>query len=144
MWISLADMEMATASTPQSSECLTSSMTARFQARMEASSPRSTISPIVAFSSPPMAGMPTSIWWTPTSSRSLAIRIFSWLEKTTPAVCSPSRSVVSSMRTAGSAGLALAITKLERSLVIRTYLSTRIPPRAPAPETPLPWDVPAV
>src|SRR5450759_1307343 len=75
MWMSLADMEMATASTPQSSECLTSSMTARFQARMEASSPRPTISPIVAFSSPPMAGMPTSIWWTPTSSRSLAMRI---------------------------------------------------------------------
>jgi hypothetical protein len=72
------------------------------------------------------------------------MRIFSWLEKTTPAVCSPSRSVVSSMRTAGSAGLALAITKLERSLVIRTYLSTRIPPRAPAPGTPLPWDVPVV
>src|SRR5450756_1866835 len=36
----------------------------------------------------------------PASSRSLAMRIFSWLEKTTPAVCSPSRSVVSSMRTA--------------------------------------------
>src|SRR5665647_2368135 len=32
-----------------------------------------------------------------------------------------------------TAGLALAMTKLERSLVIRTYLSTRIPPRAPAP-----------
>src|SRR5665647_2489305 len=118
MWMSLADMEMATASTPQSSECLTSSMTARFQARMEASSPRPTISLIVAFSSPPIAGMPTSIWCTPTSSRSLAMRIFSWLLNTTPAVCSPSRSVVSSMRTAGSAGLALAMTKLDRSLVM--------------------------
>ena len=91
-----------------------------------------------------MAGMPTSIWWTPTSSSSLAMRIFSWLEKTTPAVCSPSRSVVSSMRTAGSAGLALAMTKLERSLVIGTYLWKRGPPRAPAPGTALPWSAPAV
>ena len=107
MWMSLADMEMATASTPQSSECWMSSTTARFQARMEVSSPSSTISLIVVFSSPPMAGMPTSIWWTPTSSSSLAMRIFSWLVNTTPAVCSPSRSVVSSMRTAGSAGLVL-------------------------------------
>jgi hypothetical protein len=48
------------------------------------------------------------------------------------------------MRTAGSAGLALAMTKLERSLVIRTYLSTQVPPRAPAPGTALPWDVTAV
>ena len=116
--------EMATASTPQSIECLTSSMTARFQARMDVSSPRSTICLIVAFSSPPIAGMPTSIWWTPTSSSSLAMRIFSWLEKTTPAVCSPSRRVVSSMRTAGSAGRPRAMTKLERSLVMVTCLST--------------------
>ena len=50
------------------------------------------------------------------------MRIFSWLENTTPAVCSPSRSVVSSTRTAGSAGLALAMTKLERSLVMVTCL----------------------
>ena len=77
MWMSLADMEMATASTPQSMECFTSSMTARFHARIELSRPRSTISLMVAFSSPPMAGIPTSIWWTPTSSSSLAMRIFS-------------------------------------------------------------------
>ena len=51
------------------------------------------------------------------------MRIFSWLLKTTPAVCSPSRSVVSSMRTAGSAGRALPMTKLERSLAMGTYLS---------------------
>ena len=44
MWMSLADIEMATASTPQSMECSTSETTARFQARMEASSPRPTIS----------------------------------------------------------------------------------------------------
>ncbi len=97
MWMSLADIEIATASTPQSMECWMSAATARFQARIEVSSPRSTICAIVAFSSPPIAGMPTSIWWTPTSSSSLAMRIFSWFEKTTPAVCSPSRSVVSSM-----------------------------------------------
>ena len=70
-------MEMATASTPQSMECLTSSMTARFHARIEPSSPSSTMSLMVAFSSPPMAGMPASIWWTPTSSSSLAMRTFS-------------------------------------------------------------------
>ena len=51
------------------------------------------------------------------------MRIFSWLVNTTPAVCSPSRSVVSSMRTAGSAGWARgAMTKLERSLVMVTCL----------------------
>ena len=78
---------------------------------------------MVFFSSPPIAGMPTSIWWTPTSSSSLAMRIFSWLLKTTPAVCSPSRRVVSSMRTAGSAGRVRgAMTKLERSLVMVTCL----------------------
>ncbi len=46
------------------------------------------------------------------------MRIFSWLEKTTPAVCSPSRSVVSSMRTAGSSVRTVLMTKLERSLVM--------------------------
>ena len=78
--------------------------------------PSSTICAMTSFSSPSMAGMPTSIWCTPTSFSSLAMRIFSWLEKTTPAVCSPSRSVVSSMRTGGpSAGASSTMTKLERS-----------------------------
>ena len=72
------------------------------------------------------------------------MRIFSWLLNTTPAVCSPSRSVVSSMRTAGSAGLALAMTKLERSLVIGTYLSAPARPRTPAAETALAWGMPVV
>ena len=39
MWMSLADMLMATASTPQSMECCTSDLTARFQARMRGVEP---------------------------------------------------------------------------------------------------------
>jgi len=50
------------------------------------------------------------------------MRIFSWFEKTTPAVCSPSRRVVSSMKTAGSAGLGGWMTKLLRSLTMGTCL----------------------
>ena len=93
-----------------------SEMTARFQARIEGLRPSSTICAMACFSSPSMAGMPTSIWCTPTSSSRRAMRIFSWFENTTPAVCSPSRRVVSSMRTGGpSAGASSAMTKLDRS-----------------------------
>ena len=52
MWMSLADMEMATASTPQSRECWMSATTARFQARIEGLRPSSTICVMACFSSP--------------------------------------------------------------------------------------------
>ena len=104
MWMSLADMLMATASTPQSREWLDVVRNGAVPGQHRGVQAQVHDLRMVAFSSPPMAGMPTSIWCTPTSSSILAMRIFSWLLKTTPAVCSPSRSVVSSMRTAGSAG----------------------------------------
>src|SRR5450759_2022261 len=99
MWMSEVASEMAMASTPHSIVVLMSPMLARLQPSPDALRPRCSISSITSRSSPPMAGMPASIWSAPTSSSSLAMRTFSWLAKTTPAVCSPSRSVVSSIRT---------------------------------------------
>ena len=55
---------------------------------------------MVSRSSPPMAGTPTSISRTPTSARARAMETFSSTVNDTPAVCSPSRSVVSLMITA--------------------------------------------
>jgi len=86
---------MATESTSQSMLLEISSLEARFHPRMEASSPRWAMRLMAAFSSPPIAGMPASICWTPISSSSLAMRTFSRLAKTMPAACSPSLRVVS-------------------------------------------------
>jgi hypothetical protein len=61
MWMSEDDIEMATASTPQSSDACTSETTARFQARMLQFKPNAAIAATAAFSSPPMTGMPASI-----------------------------------------------------------------------------------
>ena len=50
---------------------------------------------ITSRSSAPMAGIPTSISGTPAAARARAMAAFSSSENATPAVCSPSRSVVS-------------------------------------------------
>jgi hypothetical protein len=49
----------------------------------------------------PMAGMPISISGTPALDKAVAISHFSATVKATPAVCSPSRSVVSLMMRLG-------------------------------------------
>ena len=91
--------DMSTAVTPQEMLASMSGITARFQVMRRAESPRSTRARIEARSSRPMAGMPHSSSCTPMASRVLAMAIFSLALKTTPAVCSPSRKVVSPINT---------------------------------------------
>ena len=74
MWMSLVASEMATASTPQSMEVLMSATFARFQPSTDAFRPRCAISVMTSASSPPMTGMPASIWSTPISSSILGDR----------------------------------------------------------------------
>ncbi len=62
MWMSLVASEIATASTPQSIDVLMSATLARFQPRIDAFRPRCAISSMTSRSSPPMTGMPASIW----------------------------------------------------------------------------------
>ena len=91
------ESDISTACIPHSILALISGTSARFQVIKRAFSPSSTKARMPARSSSPMAGMPHSISPTPMESSMRAMAIFSRFEKTTPAVCSPSRRVVSSM-----------------------------------------------
>jgi len=62
---------------------------------VRARSPACVMARSVSISCVPMAAMPTSSSGTPASSSARAMASFSSREKATPAVCSPSRSVVS-------------------------------------------------
>ena len=60
-------------------------------------SPRPAMARITSCSCSPMAGMPTSISGIPAAARAWAMASFSAAVNATPAVCSPSRRVVSLM-----------------------------------------------
>ena len=98
IWMLDACRAMVTESTSHSMLAFTSSMSALFQAMMDASSPMWAMCLTAFFSSVPRAGLPASIWGTPASSRSWAILYFSMLEKTAPAACSPNPRVESQMQ----------------------------------------------
>src|SRR5665811_2045081 len=100
-WMCWSDvlMEMTTPSTPVSAANLMSSSSDRQNARVTAFKSREAISLMASRSSTQSQGLPTSSSCTPISERRRAIRTFSWFANTTPAVCSPSRSVVSTRST---------------------------------------------
>ena len=91
------DIDIATASTPQEIDSSTSFITALFQAIISDFKFLLHMCFITFFSSPPIVGIPTSIWSTPRSLNISAIIIFSLFANTTPAVCSPSLKVVSTI-----------------------------------------------
>ena len=62
IWMSDDDIEIATASTPQSIESWMSLTTARFHPRMLQLRSRAAICVMASFSAPPIVGMPASIW----------------------------------------------------------------------------------
>ena len=83
------------ASRPSSTIASTSACTAREKPQISAFRPASRISSTARQSSSDTRGKPASIRSTPSSSRACAMTSFCSGAKTTPTVCSPSRSVVS-------------------------------------------------
>ena len=83
------------ASTPSSTRSSRSAGTAREKPQTSALSPAPAISSTARRSSSDTRGKPASIRSIPSPSSSRAISSFSSGERTTPTVCSPSRSVVS-------------------------------------------------
>jgi hypothetical protein len=86
--------------TPVSTDRFTSSTMQRAKLNTSVADPsrRRTISRIAASSDVDTTGMPASRRCTPASASCSAMRILSSFEKTTPACCSPSRSVTSCRR----------------------------------------------
>ena len=80
---------------PSSTSASTSARTAREKPQISASSPASRIKEIARASSSETRGKPASIRSIPAAERAFAISTFCSGSRTTPTVCSPSRSVVS-------------------------------------------------
>ena len=97
IWMSEAEIDRCTMSASQRSAPARSVSHMRAQTMVRAFRPRRLMARISSISCSPMAGMPISISGTPAASNAWAMAIFSSSLNATPAVCSPSRKVVSLM-----------------------------------------------
>jgi hypothetical protein len=117
-WRSETGTETLTTFSPHEAAASMSWRRARHQPIARADRPSERTARMLSRSSSPIAGMPTSSSGTPAASRARAIANFSATVKATPAVCSPSRSVVSLTRTA--AGFAVVGRAFMRRTIFRS------------------------